>query len=307
MFPFFKLRRRNPSTSNRSHSLPPPVTINWRDGKFQLSGLNNQWTFLREPYYLLLNISWHNFCSLMAAIYLVLNILFALAYLAGGEGIENAKPGSFLDAFFFSVQTLSTIGYGAMYPKTLYAHSIVALESFVGLFGVAMMTGLAFARLAQPTARVIFSRVAVIKPYNGTPTLSFRVANQRRNLVSEGEMKLYLALDEISAEGDFMRRLRKLELVQSHTPTFGMTWTLMHPINENSPLQVETLESLIQSKAMLIASFTGIDETVGEPIHTRHFYNAQEILWNRRFVDIVRQNPQGHRYIDFTHFHDVTD
>lgn len=296
-------RKRQLTRSNqrRRRSFP----IRYQDGRFRFTNPGAWYTYWRDPYHLLLTIPWWGFVGLIAAGYIGVNALFALAYLAGGDSIENAEPGSFRDAFFFSVQTLASIGYGVMHPRTTYADILVTLEALLGIVGVAIATGLAFARFARPTARVLFSRVAVVMPYNGVPTLMFRTANQRSNQIIEAEMRLYLLRDEVSLEGEFMRRFYELKLLRTRTPSFTLTWTAMHPIDETSPLYGSTPEDLANLKAQIEVSLTGLDETVSQVIHARHAYAAQDILWNWRFVDILGQTASGDRFIDFTHFHDA--
>lgn len=281
------------------------VRILIRDGRFHIMGIGAWYSYWRDPYHLLLTIPWHGFLALTGLAYVAINTLFALAYLAGGDCIANAKHGSFADAFFFSVQTLASIGYGAMYPRTTYANVVVTLEALIGLLAISMNAGLAFARFTRPTARVIFSRVAVIAPYDGVPTLMFRTANQRRNQILEAQMRVYLMRDEVSAEGQKMRRFYDLNLLRSQTPSFTLTWTVMHAIDEGSPLYGETADSLSRMQATIVISLSGIDETVAQTIHARHSYSPLDIVWNRRFVDIFSNTADGHRYIDYTHFHHV--
>ena len=260
----------------------------------------------RDPYHLVLTLDWSKFFALTVASYVATNTLFALLYLAGGDSIKNARPGSFLDAFFFSVQTMATIGYGSMYPSTDYANFLVSIEALVGLLGVAMGTGLMFARFSRPTARVLFSRVAVIAPHNGVPTLMLRVANERRNQILEAQIGVSLLRDETTAEGHFMRRIYDLKLLRSQTRSFALSWMVIHEIDENSPLYGVTPESMAQAETDIIVTITGIDETVSQTVHARHYYITEEILWNMRFVDIFTRKPDGRRLIDFTRFHDVT-
>lgn len=283
----------------------PIVHVKIEDGRFQIMGMGDWHNYWRDPYHLLLTISWTGFFIISSLSYVAINTLFALAYLAGGDCIENARRGSFLDVFFFSVQTLASIGYGAMYPKTTYANTIVTIEAMIGLVSIAVMTGLAFARFSKPSARVVFSRVAVITPYDGVPTLMFRTANKRRNQILEAQLRVYLMRDEVSAEGQFMRRFYDLNLVRSQTPSFTLTWTAMHQIDESSPLYGMTAESLIATKTSLVASLSGIDETVVQVIHARHTYSAHDILLNNRLVDVIYHTPEGHRYIDYNYFHEV--
>lgn len=260
----------------------------------------------RDPYHIMLTMNWLSFFALTIVSYVVINALFALLYLAGGDAIKNARPGSFLDAFFFSVQTMATIGYGAMYPQTDYANLLVSLEALIGLLGVAMATGLMFARFSRPTARVMFSRVAVIAPHNGMPTLMLRVANERRNQILEAQIGLSLLRDEMTTEGFFMRRFYDLKLVRSQTRIFALSWMVMHVIDENSPLYGQTPESLEKAQTDIIVTLTGIDETVSQMVHARHYYVTDEILWNMHFVDIFTKKSDGHRVLDLHRFHEVT-
>jgi len=260
----------------------------------------------RDPYHLILTIDWPGFFGLTVASYVATNALFALLYLAGGDSIKNARPGSFLDAFSFSVQTMATIGYGAMYPQTDYANILVSIEALVGLMGVAMVTGLMFARFSRPTARVLFSNVAVITPHNGVPTLIFRTANERRNQILEAQIGVSLLRNEVTTEGESMRRFYDLKLVRNQTRNFSLSWTVMHQIDESSPLYGETAESLIEAEMDIVVTLTGLDETVSQTIHARHYYLSEEVLWNMRFVDIFYTKPDGRRVIDYNRFHDVT-
>jgi inward rectifier potassium channel len=299
-----KFRLKKPAKKQQQRHIPR-VHIKVRNGQLEIMGMGAWYSYWRDPYHLLLTIPWTGFLSLICIFYVTINTIFALAYWAGGDCIANARPGSFSDVFFFSVQTLASIGYGAMYPKTTYANIIVTIEALIGVMGIAVMTGLAFARFSRPTARVIFSRVALITVYEGLPTLTFRTANQRRNMILEAQMRVYLMRDEITAEGQFMRRIYDLKLLRNQTPSFTLSWSVMHVIDESSPLYGMTPESLIQTNTMLIASVSGIDETVAQVVHARHSYGTDDILWNNQFVDIIHQTPDGHRYIDYQHFHDV--
>ncbi|NMG10334.1 ion channel [Brasilonema sp. UFV-L1] len=281
-----------------------PRIIN-RDGGFnvlRIGASNYRW---RDPYHLLLTLCWYKTLALISFGYILANTLFALAYLAGGDGIENARPGNFLDAFFFSVQTMASIGYGAMYPKTFYTNILVTIESLLGLMGLAMATGLMFARFSLPKARVMFSHVAVITPHNDMPTLMLRVANERQNWILEAQVRVTLVRSEISKEGDVMRRFYDMSLLRSHSPLFALSWTIMHPIDETSPLYGISSEEMFEDEMEVLVTFTGLDETVSQTIHARHSYVAEEILWNMRFVDILSKTHEGRRSIDYSRFHDV--
>ncbi|NEU72438.1 ATP-sensitive inward rectifier potassium channel 10 [Hassallia byssoidea VB512170] len=300
-----KFRPQKPSRNQRQRRLPR-VNIKIRDGRFQIMGMNTWYSYWREPYHLLLTIPWSGFLLLIAVTYLATNGIFALFYLAGGDCVENARPGSFLDMFFFSVQTLASIGYGAMYPKTTYCNIIVTIEAMAGPVAIAVMTGLAFARFSRPTARVMFSRVAIITPHEGMPTLIFRTANQRGNQILEAQMQVYLIRDEVTKEQEFIRRIYDLQLIRNHSPSFTLTWLGMHVIDESSPLYGISAESLIETNTTITVLLTGIDDTIAQSVHARHDYTGREILWNYRFVDVIYRTAEGHRYIDYNFFHDVS-
>ncbi|MFB2973628.1 ion channel [Aerosakkonema sp. BLCC-F183] len=275
------------------------------DRRFNVIRKGSSHSHWRDSYHWLLTLSWPKFLAVIVLFYCAANGLFALAYLAGGDCIANARTGSFFDAFFFSVQTMASIGYGAMYPKTDYANFVVAIEALIGLMALSMGTGLMFARFSQPTARVLFSRNAVIAPHNGVPTLMFRTANERHNQILEAQVRVSLMRDEVTLEGQHLRRFHDLKLIRSSSPIFALTWTVMHQINETSPLFGATPESLANNNIEFIVMLTGLDETVAQTIHSRHYYTAEDILWNMRFVDVFSRTPDGRRAIDYSHFHDV--
>jgi inward rectifier potassium channel len=277
-----------------------------RDGKFNIVGLGAWYVYWRDPYHLMLTIPWLGFVGLVSFAYILINIIFALLYLAGGDCITGAAPGNFWDAFFFSVQTLASIGYGVMSPATFYANWVVTVESIISLLAIAVVTGLAFARFSKPTARIMFSNVAVIESFNGVPTLIFRAANQRHNQIVEAQIRVYLMRDEKSQEGTFLRRFHELKLVRHRTPSFTLTWNIMHPIDEDSPLYGQTPESLAKVRAQITASISGTDETAAYMIHARHMFSHNEILWDHRFTDIMYKSPNGDRYLDYTNFHQAT-
>ena len=285
----------------------PQSRLVGRKGQFSLNvvRLGVSRLHFADLYHWLLTLSWPRFFIFIWLSYVLTNSLFALAYLAGGDCIANARLGSFKDAFYFSVQTMATIGYGSMYPRTDYANTIVCIQALFGLWGVAMVTGLAFARFSRPTARVMFSSVAVIAPFNGVPTLMYRTANQRFNQILEAQQRVTLIRDELTVEGDYMRRFYDLQLMRSQSPIFALTWTVMHAIDENSPLYKLTPKDLVEQQAEIVVTLTGLDETVSQTIHARHSFVASEVLWDMRFVDIISRKPDGKRVVDYTRFHEV--
>ncbi|MFM7190961.1 MAG: ion channel [Microcystaceae cyanobacterium] len=260
-----------------------------------------------DLYHWLLVISWRRFLGVLTGVYFGLTLLFAGLYLLTGDGIKDVatpdQPLSLRTAFFFSIHTLSTVGYGSMYPQTLVAHIIVAIEVFVGLLSIAILTGLMFARFSRPTARVLFSQVAVVCPLDGVSTLMFRAANRRDNRILEAQVRVSLVRDEVTQEGIALRRFYDLSLVRSQTPVFGLSWLIMHPIDEKSPFFGKDKEQLASEQTELWISLTGLDETFSQTIHSRFAYTSADILWNHRFVDIFSKGEAEQWYLNFQLFH----
>jgi inward rectifier potassium channel len=271
----------------------------------EIVSLGLRTTPLRDLYHWLLVEPWTQFFGLVMVVYLGANLLFALGYLAIGDGIEEARPGNFADAFFFSVQTMATIGYGKMAPRGLAANVLVTLEALVGLLGLALVTGLVFAKFSRPRARVLFSRNVLITTFDGVPSLLFRMANERGNQIAEAQAHLVLLRTEATAEGEEVRRMIDLPLRRSQSAFFAFTWLIVHPITPGSPLFGETPESLREKDIDLVASMTGLDETLSQTIHARHAWTPDQVLWNHHFVDVLVRDPEGRRAIDYRKFHDV--
>jgi len=281
------------------------IKLEQRDGVLQVVGGNSWYSYLRDPYHLLLTVPWIGFFAIVVGFDIFLNAVFAVLYLLDSNAIAGIKEVGFLEAFFFSVQTLASIGYGVMNPQTLYANLIVTLESIASLMLFAVITGVAFTRFAKSSSRVMFSRVATIHNYNGIPTLMFRTANERKNNILEAKLSVYLMIDEVTAEGQMMRRLHELKLTRDHSPVFLLSWTVMHTINESSPLYGLSMETMERLHAQILVSLTGVDETIEGTLHARHMYAARNILFDRRFVDVISMGNDGHRYLDYTHFHET--
>ncbi len=258
-----------------------------------------------DLYHRALTLRWWQFLGVGCAIYLGINLIFAGLYLAQPGAVTGAQPGSFLDAFFFSVQTIATIGYGQMSPGTVYANVLVTVETMAGLVFLALSTGVVFARISRPTARVVFARVVAVAPQDGVPTLSFRIGNERRSQILEADVTVTLLRYERTQEGVQFRRFYDLRLARSHTPVFALTFTVMHLIGPDSPLHGATAASLQAEDAELLISVTGLEETTSQTVHARYSYLADEILFGRRFADIFTTDPDGTRVIDYTRFHET--
>jgi inward rectifier potassium channel len=275
-----------------------------RPFKLEIRGQDARW--YDDVYHRLLLVPWWQFFALFSLAFLVGNAIFGGLFLLERGSIGGARAGSFEDAFFFSVQTLATIGYGSMYPATFYAHCVVTVEALTGLLSVALMTGLTFAKFARPTARVLFSEKFVVSRLNGVPHVMFRMANWRGNLIVEAQLHVVVLLEERTSEGEVYRRPVELPLVRDRNATFLLTWTAMHRIDEKSPFfGDDPLAKLRAANAQLFLSLTGLDETLGQTIHARYNYSLDDCVVNARFADVVSPNHDGSRIVDYSFFHDV--
>ena len=259
----------------------------------------------KDIYHRVLNISWSVFLLALLAVFVGLNSLFALIYLADPHGIANARAGNFWDDFLFSVQTIGSISNSAMSPHSSYVKGVVVAEAFVGIIYLGLVTSLMFARFSRPFARVVFSNVAVIAPFDGVPTLMFRAANQRGNALLDVEARVTLARRRTTSEGIVMRRFEELNLARQRSSLFALSWTVMHPINESSPLYGLTPDTLYDDEMEIVVLLSGNDETLADRVYARHSYGPDDILWNRRFVDVLSATPSGRRVVDLHRFHDT--
>jgi inward rectifier potassium channel len=256
-----------------------------------------------DLYVKILEMNWGAWVVLVSVLYLFSNLVFADLYFFNEGSIENARPGSFGDMFFFSVQTMATIGYGRMVPIGMMPNIIVTIEALWGFTFFAFVTGLAFTRFSRPTARLLFSEVAVISNYEGTPHLKIRLANQRTNRIVDATAHLYLLRTSTTLEGFKLRRFYDLPLVRDHVPLLQLSWTLMYPIDGNSPLYGATPESLVELEDEIIVSVTGLDETMSQEIHARYSYIAHEIICNADFEDVLTRHDNGRVRMDYNLFH----
>jgi len=258
-----------------------------------------------DLYHRAVRMPWSQFLGLMAASFLAVNALFGFLYTLGEHTVEGARPGSFADHFFFSVQTLATIGYGMMYPHSTYGHVLVTVEAMLGMLGIGLVAALAFARLSLPVARIRFSRVAVIAPFDGVPTLMLRAANERRNSLIAARVQVSLLRQETTREGFDIRRFYDLRLARSETPMFSLSWLIMHPITADSPLHQLSAEALENGEFALLVSITGLDENLSQTLHARHSYFNTDIRLNHRFRDMLEVSSAGDRLLDLGRIDDV--
>jgi inward rectifier potassium channel len=278
------------------------------DGSFNVArtGLGMLESF--APYHHLLTISWPGFLTTVVATYAVVNVLFAAAYLACGAGALSGPGaatfgGSFGRAFFFSIETFATIGYGQLTPTGVAANAVVTVEALVGLMFQALATGLLFARFSRPTASILFSRSAVIAPYGAGTGLMFRIVNRRRrNEIIELEAQVLLS----AIDADGIRRYRLLPLERNKVTFFPLSWTIVHPIDESSPLAGKTAEELERSATEILVLLSGVDETFEQTVHARSSYRADEITWNARFRSMfLLTDGQARVSVDVSRVHDL--
>ncbi|HEX4151825.1 MAG TPA: ion channel [Steroidobacteraceae bacterium] len=263
-------------------------------------GLSNR--VLQDLYHHFMTVSWPRLFVTIAAFFLVFDLLFGCLYYLVPGCVANLSPPGFPGAFFFSVETLATVGYGDMHPQTLYGHLVAMVEIFVGLMMLALITGIMFARFSRPRARFLFANVGVVRPIDGKLTLMFRAANARQNVVQEASAKLRMLRDEVTPEGYRIRRIVDLPLVRSQHPVFSLGWTLMHVVDEASPLRLESPESLALAQTIFILSLSGTDETTGQVLMARAEYRGESLRWNHSFQDVADVRPDGTLHIDYSKF-----
>jgi inward rectifier potassium channel len=269
-----------------------------KDGSFNVNRKGLNFFNSLSIYHSLLTIEWWKFIGLASLGYLLLNIIFAFIYLifepGALEGTDAATlSAKFLRAFFFSIQTSSTIGYGHVFPESTSANFIVALESFVGLLGFAIITGLLFARFSRPNAKILFSKNAVVAPYHDISAFEFRIANARKNQIIELQAQLTFSKME-KAGNHFIRKYHRLNLERDKVPFFPLTWTIVHPIDDHSPLKDITQNELIKSEAEFLILLTGTDDTFNQTVHSRFSYRADEIIFGAKFSNLFEYGKDGH-------------
>jgi inward rectifier potassium channel len=255
-------------------------------------------------YHWFLRSTWSALVAFIAGSFLFINLLFALLFFFVG-GVANARPRSLVDAFYFSVQTMGTIGYGAMYPQSNGANVVVVAESVVSLIVTALATGLVFAKFARPIGRVAFARYAVIAPMDGVPTLMVRVSNERGNSIVEAQARVALMRTVRTLEGHIFYKMLDLVLVRDRSQAVTRSWTVQHRIEEESPLFGASPESLASDDAELLITLAGTDDTSYQPVHARRTYESKEILWGARHADVLSETPDGNMVLDVRRFNEV--
>lgn len=259
----------------------------------------------QDLYHFCMTVGGVKLFAALSGLFLLFNLLYAALYALQPGDVTNVNPAGYWGLFFFSIETLATVGYGDMHPRTVYGHVVASCEIFTGLMGLALITGLIFARFSRPTARFLFARYAVVRPLDGMPTLMLRAANARQNVVMEAQAQLRLIREERTAEGYRIRRIHDLVLRRQAHPIFIFGWNLLHVIDAASPLYGQSEESLNAARASLLLTVSGTDETTGQTLMARHEYPAGALRWNHDFVDILSTGEDGIDRFDYLKFHDV--
>ncbi len=260
---------------------------------------------MRDLYRTVLALSWPRFAAAVLSVYLLMNVLFAIAYLADGSCVAEMKPGSFSSAFFYSVQTLSTVGFGHLYPANFYGDLVTTTEILFGMFFTAVVTGLIFVRFSRPVARLLFSETMVISTYNGKPTLQFRVANMHLQAMVEAEFRMMIVRKELIDDDAEARRFYPLKLEFDRLIIFPSAVTIRHVIDETSPLHEVSQSQLEASATRFMTSIVCIDTVIQAPVQSQMGYIASDVRFGHRFVEIYQDLPDGRLEVDYGRLHET--
>ena len=265
-------------------------------------------SFWTDLYHRALTVYWPVFFGTAAAIFITLNAVFALLYWLGAEPIANVNPAIPLplNLFYFSIETLATVGYGDMHPQTNYGHLVATAEIFTGMSFLAVMTGLIFARFSRPRARFMFARHPIVGRHRGQKTLMVRVANERHNTISQATARLWLLRLEDADDGAQLRRFYELTLDRNEHPMFALSWTLFHIIDKTSPLHGVTANDLAKTDGALVLNLSGVDDNSAQHLYARQIYSHNDIRWNHRYRDMSSYSEAGKVLLDYSLFHEVT-
>jgi inward rectifier potassium channel len=259
---------------------------------------------LRDAYHSLLRMRWPGVLLTIAALFLAANAVFAVLYVLVG-GISGARDGSLRDAFFFSVQTIGTVGYGAMYPTSTAANLVVVAESIVGVILTALATGIVFARFSQTSSRLVFTSKVCIAPMDGVPTVMLRVGNDRASTIFEAMIRIIVTRTVITKEGVTFYRMVDLPLTRERSLALSRSWTVMHVIDEKSPLFGMTPDACTLEELEITASVVGTDDTSLQPVHARKRYETKDIVWGARPADVLSELPDGRIALDVRKFDEI--
>ena len=283
----------------------PQRPIATRAGRTEFLKINAAVGGWRDSYHWVLSLSWPRFALFLASSYAIINLLFAALYVVRPNCIASLEPGSFPQAFFFSVETLATVGYGHNYPATVYGHVVVTIQIFLGMIWIAVITGLIFVRFARPTARILFSNCLVIGPHDGRLSLMFRVANLRHTSMAEAEFRIIYSRDERVLEGEDIRRFYYLKVYPDRMISFPAALTIRHTIDEQSPLFGITPERLEKEDAFFVASTVSLELVMAASVQSAQDYAVEDIRFGERFVDVYEELPDGRLTVDYGRLHET--
>jgi inward rectifier potassium channel len=297
-----------PTKLSRPRRHAPPVRgVTFAGRQFVIKGLERH--LFGDFYYRAMTASWPKFFLSAAAVYLGCAAIFALVFWSvarlGYPPVANVQSGGFLDHFYFSVETLATVGYGDMHPQTQFGHILATVEIFLGTMSIAILTGLVFSRFSRPRAQILFTQKLVVSRYDGRPVLMARFANARHNLISDATAKLWLTRLETNQEGARFRRFHELKLDRSENPLFAMSWTIFHIIDETSLLFGLDAAALEAVDVNLVVTVRGLDETSNDDVHARKIFSCRDIEWNAGFADILTPSSDNALVMDYANFHET--
>jgi inward rectifier potassium channel len=298
---------RDPNKMVRSQSerTPKARVVRFGDREIITEGLHL--SFWADISHRCMTASWPAFIGGAALVFIAFNAVFAFFYWIGNQPIANVPGGAYIDYLYFSIETLSTAGYGDMHPDTHYGHFIATIELFTGIFSMSLMTGLIFARFSRPNARLLFVDNPVIFSHDGKPTLMLRLANERHNIISNATAKLWFFKNIVTLEGEQLRRFYELQLTQSQNPGLALSWTLYHVLDEKSALYGLSADDLAAFKASLVVVVSGYDVVAAQTVHARKSYEYSDIRFGHRYVDILGTSEDGRLRIDYGRFHETME
>lgn len=285
----------------RPNKLDRARSVKIGDREFLTKGIDS--SFYADAFHNSMVASWPVFFAGFAVYFLAMNLLFATVFWLGGDCIVNARPDSFIDKFFFSIETLATVGYGDMHPGNFYAHSMVGVEIFLGLSTMAVFTGLIFARFARPRARVVFANALTHAQHEGQTMLMARLANERHSSVNEARAEMWIAYSVETAEGRRYRRFAPLKLIHERNPIFALSWTLFHPVDETSPIYGLGPDELAAMDAFFLVVFNGLDDVSGQQLNVRKSYPLSDLRFGHVFSDILIATENGVIHLDYRLIH----
>ena len=281
------------------------ATIRFGDREIVAEGL--RLSFWADLSHRCMTASWPSFIAGAVTVFIVFNAGFGLLYWLGDNPISNVTHSDYIEYLYFSIETLSTAGYGDMHPQTHYGHFIAAVELFTGIFSMSVMTGLIFARFSRPRARLLFANNPVIATREGKPTLMVRFANERHNVIGNATARLWVLKNIAGGDGQFLRRFYELALEKNEHPALALSWTLYHFLDENSPLFGLDADDMKAASVSLVVVVSGYDVVAAQTIHARRSYGYTDIRFGQRYADILEELEGGRVRIDYGKFHDTVD